>query len=241
MTAAGKRKKRSVLPALLFTAVLFFLAGVFAHKAFAGISSLPEYKPFAKVAKIPENRFLILVNSENSIPDDYLPELTTLANGETVDSEIYPHLQKMFDDMRAEDIYPIVGEGYRTYEKQRQLLEDKIRAFENEGYSHKKAEQAALEYVAEPGKSEHQLGLAVDINADKELSDNQQVYDWLYENAWRYGFILRYPIGKTSVTGTAYEPWHYRYVGDCAGEIHKSGLCLEEWLRSEAGQSALNK
>lgn len=236
MTASVKRKKRSVLPAVLVTAAVFLSAGVFIHKALDSISVLPKYGE-AQTAEVPENRFLILVNGKNKIPDGYSPELTELSNGERVDSGIYPHLQKMFDDMRAEEIYPVVGEGYRTYEKQRQIMEDKIRAFENEGYSRKKAEQAAREYVAEPGTSEHQLGLAVDINADKEKSDNQEVYDWLYENAYKYGFILRYPIGKTSVTGTAYEPWHYRYVGECAEEIHKSGLCLEEWLEQNYNNS----
>lgn len=235
MTAVRKRRKNGIFTALLLTAAVFFTAGFYLHKAFVGISGLPKFGEELTVpeAKVPENRFLILVNAENRIPDGYLPELTELANGERVDSEIYPHLQQMFDDMRAEEIYPIVGEGYRTYEEQRQMLEDKIRAFENEGYPKNKAEKAAREYVAEPGTSEHQLGLAVDINADKERSDNQEVYDWLYENAWRYGFILRYPMGKTAVTGTAYEPWHYRYVGDCAEEIHKSGLCLEEWLKQQ--------
>lgn len=68
------------------------------------------------------------------------------------------------------------------------------------------------------GYSEHQTGLAVDINADGVNSTGDQVYKWLKKNAWQYGFILRYPSDKEDLTGTAYEPWHYRYVGRNAAE-----------------------
>lgn len=235
MTTVKKKKHGGCVGAIVVTAVIF-AAGIGFEKAFEGLEKLPEYgseasvNAFVPTAKVPENHLLILVNGENKIPDGYEIELTELSNGETVSSEIYLDLQKMFDDMREAGIYPIVGEGYRTHEKQREIMEDKIRAFENEGYSEKKAEEMAREWVAVPGTSEHELGLAVDINADKEKSDNQEVYDWLYQNAYKYGFILRYPIGKTKITGIDYEPWHYRYVGEYAEEIMGSGLCLEEWL-----------
>lgn len=236
MKAAKKKKHGGCLAAITVTAVIF-LVGVLAGKVFEKLEKLPAYGSEASaivnvnVTEIPVNRFLILVNAENKIPDDYKIELTKLSNGEKVDSEIYPDLQEMFDDMRDDGIYPVVGEGYRSRERQQEIMEDKIQAFINEGYSEKKAEEMAKEWVAVPGTSEHELGLAVDINADKEKSDNQEVYDWLYENAYKYGFILRYPIGKTLITGIDYEPWHYRYVGrEYSEKIHKSGLCLEEWL-----------
>lgn len=89
----------------------------------------------------------------------------------------------------------------------------------------------ASEWVAAPGTSEHQLGIAVDINADKTKSTNDEVYTWLAEHAWEYGFILRYPKDKENVTGTGYEPWHYRYVGkEAAKEIWQEGCCLEEYV-----------
>lgn len=238
MTTVKKKKHGGCIGVIVVTAIIF-AAGVGFGKAFEGLEKLPEYGSEAYVnaavqtAKVPKNRFLILVNSKNKIPDDYEIELTELSNGESVDSEIYPDLQKMFDDMRKAGIYPVVGEGYRTHEKQQEIMEDKIRAYENEGYSKKKAEEMAREWVAVPGTSEHELGLAVDINADKEKSDNQEVYDWLYQNAYKYGFILRYPFGKTKITGIDYEPWHYRYVGrEYSEEIMNSGLCLEEWLEN---------
>ena len=239
MTNAKKKKRSGGCGGAIVLIAIVLAAGIGFGKIFERLEKLPEYGYETAVnvnvttAKVPENRFLILVNGENKIPDDYKAELTELSNGEMVDSEIYPDLQKMFDDMREQDIYPVVGEGYRTEEKQRAIMEDKIRAYENEGYTRKKAEEMAKEWVAVPGTSEHELGLAVDINADKEKSDNQEVYDWLYQNAYKYGFILRYPIGKTNITGIDYEPWHYRYVGrEYAEEIHQSGLCLEEWLET---------
>ena len=174
---------------------------------------------------------LIVVNRWNPIPENYSVELTVLSNGQKVDSRIYPHLQEMFDAARAEGIYPIVREGYRTGEEQQEILDDKIQAYINEGYSQWRAERTAKEWVALPGTSEHQLGIAVDINADKSKCSNEEVYAWLAENAYKYGFILRYPLGKQEITGTSYEPWHYRYVGEEAAlEIYEQGICLEEYF-----------
>ena len=147
------------------------------------------------------------------------------------DSRIYPDLQLMFDDARNEGIYPYVREGYRTHEEQMAIFDDKMAAFMREGYRKRKAKEMAGQWVAIPGTSEHELGLAVDINADKERSSNEEVYDWLAENAWRYGFILRYPQGKEDITGIDYEPWHYRYVGkEVAKQIYEEGITLEEYV-----------
>lgn len=89
--------------------------------------------------------------------------------------------------------------------------------------------EQAKQWVAVPGYSEHQLGLAVDINAA-----TYDVYFWLQENSYKYGFIFRYPAGKTDITGTAEEVWHYRYVGvEAATEIYERGICLEEYLEEK--------
>lgn len=174
---------------------------------------------------------LIVVNRWNEIPEDYRVTLTELENGEKVDNRIYPDLQEMFDKMREEGIYPLVREGYRTAEEQEDIFRDKVFAYRKEGYSKARAERLAKEWVALPGTSEHQLGIAVDINADKERSENEEVYAWLAENAHKYGFILRYPQEKEKITGTAYEPWHYRYVGEAAArEIFERQICLEEYF-----------
>lgn len=192
------------------------------------------YSRLSITHKIPvsEEWNLIVVNRWNELPEDYSVELTELSNGQKVDSRIYPYLQEMFDAARAEDVYPVVREGYRTAEEQQEILDDKIQSYINQGYSQVKAERTAKEWVALPGTSEHQLGIAVDINADKSKCSNEDVYGWLAENAYKYGFVLRYPPGKQKITGTSYEPWHYRYVGEeAAKEIYECGICLEEYFK----------
>lgn len=174
---------------------------------------------------------LVLVNADHPLPEDWETELVTLKNGVSVDARVYPELQEMFDAMRSDGIYPIAGEGYRTHEMQEQMMADKVSAFREEGYSRKEAEALAKEWVAEPGTSEHELGIALDINADKSRSDNEEVYAWLAEHAYTYGFILRYPEGAEEITGIDYEPWHYRYVGkEAAAEIYQQGVTLEEYV-----------
>jgi D-alanyl-D-alanine carboxypeptidase len=175
---------------------------------------------------------LLLVNRWNAVPEDYsVDELVTLSNGYQVDARIYPDLQEMFDDMRADGVYPVVASGYRTNQRQVEIMEDKIQGYVDEGYTVEDAVQEAELWVAVPGTSEHETGLAVDINADGIHSAGYEVYNWLAENAWEYGFILRYPEDQEDITATDYEPWHYRYVGrDNAKLIYESGLCLEEYL-----------
>ena len=210
---AGNTLIRSGLPSLLWE---------------MGASAVREH-----TIPVPEEWNLIVVNCWNEIPEDYSVTLTELSNGEKVDSRIYSYLQEMFDAMRAEGLYPTVREGYRTAKEQQRILDDKIYAYVREGYSRKRAEKLARAWVAIPGTSEHQLGIAVDINADKLKSSNEEVYSWLAENAHSFGFILRYPQEKEDITGTSYEPWHYRYVGkEAAEEIYAEQICLEEYMEN---------
>ncbi|MFQ7092597.1 MAG: D-alanyl-D-alanine carboxypeptidase family protein [Coprococcus sp.] len=175
---------------------------------------------------------LILVNKNHKIPYNYSPELIELSNGEKVDARIYPDLQKMFDDARAAGLQLFVRDGYRTGDEQKAIMNDKIAAYETEGYSKKEAKALAKTYVAEPGTSEHELGLSVDINAESSGASQDAVYEWLDENAYKYGFIKHYPADKTDITGIDNEPWHYRYVGyEAAKEMKEQNLCLEEYLK----------
>lgn len=201
------------------------------------IISIPFLDPYfedqPQEASMDNGWQLILVNSDYCIPEDYEMGLTTLSNGEQVDSRIYPDLQQMFDDMRDQGIYPLVRAGYRSHEDQQALMQQRIEAYEAEGYSRSQAEELAADWVAEPGTSEHELGIAVDINQDVERSTAEEVYSWLADNAHSYGFILRYPSDKIEITGISNEPWHYRYVGkDAAIEMFNSGLCLEEYIET---------
>ena len=134
---------------------------------------------------------------------------------------------------RAEGLELFVREGYRTTQDQKDIMNERIQQYQDEGYSRGEAKKLAKEYVAEPGTSEHELGIAVDINADTSKCSSDAVYTWLANNAYKYGFIKRYPDNKIEITGVNNEPWHYRYVGvDAALEMQKKGLCLEEYIET---------
>lgn len=179
---------------------------------------------------------LLLVNPWNTLPEGFSVQLTTLKNGHAIDERAYPDLQAMMDAARAEGLSPIICSSYRTQEKQQALFDAQVNKNLAQGYSREEAERKAGEWVAVPGTSEHQTGLAVDIvSLNYQLLDENQEktpeQKWLMENCWKYGFILRYPTDKSELTGIGYEPWHYRYVGkETAKEIMEKGLCLEEYL-----------
>ena len=215
--AGGKRKGTRLL---LMAVILLLAAGMMAFKG--GIS---------RTADESLGWNLMLVNSRYRIPDDYSVELIRLSNGEQVDSRIYPELQEMFDDARGDGYSLFVRAGYRSEEDQEDLMEDKIEAYRQEGYSQREAEHEAEKWVAKPGTSEHELGLAVDINAEGQ-TDGNRLYQWLAEHSWKYGFILLYPAEKEEITGIDYEPWHFRYVGkQAAKEMYEQDLCLEEYVQ----------
>ena len=203
-------------------------------------SGLPAQDPLPEDsgAVSPDDWRLLLVNRWNPIPDGYTFELTQLKQGHAVDSRAYPDLQEMMDACRAAGLDPKICSFYRTQDKQQELYENKIQRLMDEGYSYERAVEEAGTVVAVPGTSEHQTGLALDIvSAGYQLLDEAQEdtaeQKWLMEHCWEYGFILRFPEDKTEITGIGYEPWHYRYVGrETAEAIHKSGLCLEEYLQS---------
>ena len=170
-------------------------------------------------------------------------------------------LYSMLDEMRLAGIdYVRVVSGYRSYEYQEELYEgyklQEMKRISEEAYaffgveyiqnkylSHglyaldaEDAETVANYYSARPGTSEHQTGLCIDfmtlyMSALDNSFENYDAFHWLSENAYRFGFILRYPQGKSDVTGYIYEPWHYRYVGrEAAAEMHFGNLTLEEYL-----------
>ena len=174
--------------------------------------------------------YLMLVNKWNPIPENYEVNLVKIKGGECVDERIYEPLMEMLEDAKDENWnqLPKVVSGYRTAEKQQSLYDEKITEYKKKGYSESEAKELAEEWVAVPGYSEHQLGFAVDINGA-----TYDLYLWLQENSYKYGFIFRYPGYKTEITGISEEVWHYRYVGvEAATEIYEQGLCLEEYLEN---------
>lgn len=178
---------------------------------------------------------IILVNPWNYVPDDYEVELTTYGDFKMA-KEVKKPLKQMLADCEAAGFEAVVVSAYRTHSYQQGLFERRIQRFIDQGYSPEVARIEAAKRVAVPGTSEHELGLALDItdknyqklNKEQETKPAQQ---WIMENCWKYGFILRYPNEKSEITGIIYEPWHYRYVGkELAAELHSLGLCLEEYL-----------
>ena len=179
---------------------------------------------------------LLLVNCDHPLPEGFaVPAFTQLKNGHSIDQRAYPALQAMMDGCRAAGLSPLICSSYRSAETQRQLFEQAVEGWLAKGYIREEAEAQAARWVARPGTSEHQTGLAVDIvDLSYQLLDEGQestaVQRWLMEHCAEYGFILRYPTDKSAITGVGYEPWHYRYVGKAAQEIMDGGLCLEEYL-----------
>lgn len=179
---------------------------------------------------------LILANPWNKIPEDFTVELEEIGSGHKVDKRIVADLNEMMADLRKDGHSAFVCSSYRTNAKQTTLYNNEISDYLSRGYSKEEAVIEAGKWVAIPGTSEHQTGLAVDIMSshymvlDKGQEDTAE-QKWLMENSWKYGFILRYPSDKSDLTGIYYEPWHYRYVGkDAAKEIYDRGICFEEYL-----------
>lgn len=188
-----------------------------------------------EAAALPWN--LTLVNSTHPVPENWTVTLKELSNGQKVDERIYPELQAMFDAARAAGLTPRVNTSYRTYDDQKRMLVTKYRQQKDNGLSHEKAQIAALKWASYPGYSEHQLGLAVDINSsDQEKCSNDKIWSWLKHNCQDYGFIWRYPGVKSDITGISNEDWHFRYVGkEAAAYIMSNELCLEEYLQQQYG------
>ena len=173
---------------------------------------------------------LVLVNKQNELPDTYIPddlvEIEPIHGYKyLINSEAYSAFKKMYDDANKENISIFISSPYRSYEHQNRLYNyyNSIDTFEN-----------VEKYSARAGHSEHQTGLAIDITeqAYLELStfENSKSFDWMQKNAYKYGFILRYPKDRETITGYMYEPWHYRYVGTNAATIIKNeNLTFEEY------------
>ena len=182
---------------------------------------------------------LRLVDKDHLLPADFAPDVVEAGNSYKhveFDRRAAGALEELMDACNAEGHELMVCSGYRTIAYQEGLFEKQVRKQENLGLSGEEAVAAAATVVEVPGGSEHNLGLAVDFGTpDNQLVDesfdDEPESAWLKANAWKYGFILRYPQGAEDVTGITYEPWHYRYVGLAAAkEIYDRQLTLEAYL-----------
>lgn len=188
--------------------------------------------PFYENVKTIENphELLVLVNKYNQLPAGFeqynLVEMDrnyTLNDGKAylLNAAAYEKYLQMYDAAKREGLTLRVISAYRTENYQRNLYNKKLRT-SGKAYAEK--------YSARAGHSEHQTGLAVDIGATKTTFEHSREFKWMQQHAHEYGFILRYPKDKEWLTGYAYEPWHYRYVGtDAAAIIHNEGITYEEF------------
>lgn len=183
---------------------------------------------------------LQIASVAHPLPDNFVQPSTTVidSDGREIDSRIYSDYKNLVG-AAAEDgikIYPI--SAFRPHSTQVSLFNRRVEQARQEGYSDPKAE--AARHVAVPGTSEHELGLAVDFNSvDEQTFRNTAEAKWLAEHCTEYGFVIRYPEDKESVTGIIYEPWHLRYVGvENAKRMKELNMCLEEYVdRLNSGNS----
>lgn len=181
--------------------------------------------------------YLILVNKDHPMEEGYKPELTELEPDYSVDARIAEAAKKMLADAKAAGLRINMCSAYRSVNRQKQLFNESVEERLSWGLEYWDAFENTRQSVAEPGTSEHALGLALDLISDEytELDKGQEETKeakWLAENCHKYGFILRYPPAKTDITGIIYEPWHYRYVGvEDATKIMELGITLEEYLQ----------
>lgn len=188
------------------------------------------YKDIKRVEN-PES-FLVLVNKNHKLDSSYIPsDLEKIsihyANEEKyLRKEAKDAFEKLSEDASKKGLRIVAVSTYRSYEYQAHLYEQYV-------------EKKGLDYAdlcsARKGHSEHQTGLAVDVegeNRDYNFFEETKGFSWMKKHAHLYGFILRYPQDKTSITGFKYEPWHYRYVGkEIAKKIYEKKITLEEYLK----------
>lgn len=181
-----------------------------------------------------------LINKEHALPDDYIPEDLVIPDVPFPFAEDLPKkqmrkaaataLEELFEASEESELELYAQSGYRSYERQDAIFAANVDAH---------GEEAANNFSARPGESEHQSGLTMDVTSPGvnfdlviEFGETKEG-QWIKENAADYGFIIRYPEGKEDITVYQYEPWHLRYVGvKAAQEIMSQGITLEEYLEA---------
>lgn len=177
----------------------------------------------------------VVVNRNYRLPAGYSPDRADVGNGQTMRTDAAEWYIKMYNAGRADGVELTPFSGYRSYETQTTLYNNKVAVMEGQGYVGDEAKIQAATIVMVPGSSEHNLGLAMDIVCCDNWFEDTAEYRWLVENAADYGFILRYPADKQDVTKVIYEPWHWRFVGvETAKAIKASGLVMEEYYGKSA-------
>ena len=183
---------------------------------------------------------MILVNHTNKMPENYTFETAECGSKTAVNKTLQTVACNAFLELQkaaaAENVTVWMQSGYRSVSYQTSLYEKKTNYYKQQGYDDVKAKEMAAAIVNPPGYSEHNCGLAADLNSPEHTGldegfENTAAFRWLCQHAGEYGFILRYPKGAEEKTEITYEPWHWRYVGvENAAKINASGLCFEDYI-----------
>lgn len=186
-----------------------------------------------------DDPLLVLANVDNPLPEDFeVGELEKVQGNYYLDVRAASYARQMIADAKKDGITLQLCSSYRSKDLQQTLFTNKYNYYISNGWEKEAAYAKTSTIIAIPGTSEHQTGLCMDV-----VTPSYQVLDagyaetdaakWLAENAYDYGFILRYPKDKQEITKIIFEPWHYRFVGiENAKLIKDSGLCLEEYLET---------
>ena len=239
--------RKKLLPVLLCLTLCFCCLASACNNATSDYNYKIDMSPYKSYINTTNKEYLVLLNKTHPSGAAYSPpDLVSLDNsltlyGKDVQLRQYPAkateaLVKELHALGYTDI--VVTSGYRSYARQQSLfytyIEQEMAAHPD--WTEKQATDYVLTYSAAPGTSEHHTGDCIDlistnyVSLDETFAQNP-AYAWLVNNAHHFGFILRYPKDKTSITGYSYEPWHYRFVGvKAATEIFEKGLTLEEYL-----------
>ena len=185
---------------------------------------------------------MVLVNHTSKMPDDYTFDTKECGSATAVNKTLQTVACDAFLSMQkaaaADGVTIWMQSGYRSVKYQTSLYEKKTQYYLNKGYDNAAAKEKAAAVVNPPGYSEHNCGLAADLNSPKHTGldegfENTAAFRWLCAHAGDYGFILRYPKDAEDKTEIIYEPWHWRYVGvENAAKINASGLCFEDYIET---------
>ena len=185
---------------------------------------------------------MVLVNHTNKMPDDYTFDTKECGSATAVNKTLQTVACDAFLEMQkaaaADGVTVWMQSGYRSVKYQTSLYERKTKYYLDKGYDNATAKEKAAAVVNPPGYSEHNCGLAADLNSPEHTGldegfEKTAAFRWLCEHAGDYGFILRYPKDAEDKTEIIYEPWHWRYVGvENAAKINASGLCFEDYIET---------
>lgn len=189
------------------------------------------YDPVTELAG--EKWALTLINKTYPLDKKYSPTLSPVVEGSSVtaDSRVSEAYQLMYADALAAGYVLTPYSAYCSYQGQQTIYNNKIQSFIFQGMTEDEAKANAEKRIEPAGCSENGAGLAVDVISASAGFASTDEYKWLTQNAFKYGFVLRYPDDKTDVTGMIFQPWHWRYVGiEAATEMKNNNQCLEEYL-----------